>query len=128
MSGRVCVCLVDDDPLIRDAAGMALSDRGYAVVLARNGAEGLAAIERGLPDVVVTDIVMPDADAFEFLPLLRDRYPQLPVVAMSGGGEKGTSVYLRVASKLGARECLNKPFSIETLVNAIERARGMPTE
>ncbi|HVY03429.1 MAG TPA: response regulator, partial [Caulobacterales bacterium] len=79
-------------------------------------------IERQLPDVVVTDVVMPGHDALEFLPLLRARFPHLPVVVVSGGGQTGAGLYLDIARKLGADECLPKPFTPEALSAAIERA------
>ena len=116
------VCLIEDDALVRDAAAFALEDRGYNVVVAVNGAQGLAEIERQLPDVVVTDVVMPGHDALEFLPRLRARFPHLPVVVVSGGGQTGTGLYLDLARKLGADECLSKPFTPQALADAIERA------
>ena len=117
-----CVCLIDDDPLIREAASLVLRGGGYEVILAENGADGLAVIAARQPDVIVTDVLMPETDGLEFLPRLKARYPDLPVIAMSGGGEKGDQLYLHLASRFGASACLAKPFSGRKLLAAVERA------
>ena len=119
---RACVCLIDDDPLIREAASLVLRGGGYEVILAENGADGLAVIAARQPDVIVTDVLMPETDGLEFLPRLKARYPDLPVIAMSGGGEKGDQLYLHLASRFGASACLAKPFSGSKLLAAVERA------
>jgi CheY-like chemotaxis protein len=119
---KLKICVIDDDALVRDSTALGLSDWGYEVVVATNGMRGLEMVETAQPDVIVTDVVMPDGDAFELLPKLRARYPTLPVVAVSGGGQTGTKLYLELARQFGANECLTKPFSIEALSEAIERA------
>lgn len=118
---KLRICLVEDDPLIRDAAEMGLTDRGYEVVVAGDGAKGLEAVREHAPDLVITDIVMPDSDGFEFLPRLRAAFPHLPVIAVSGGGQTGTGLYLDMARQMGASACLTKPFSLDQLAEEIER-------
>jgi CheY-like chemotaxis protein len=75
---------VDDDSAIRDLASGLLLDGGYKVMTARNGIEALRLIGGTLPDLVITDLRMPRMSGFELLKVLRERFPQLPVIAISG--------------------------------------------
>jgi CheY-like chemotaxis protein len=76
--------VVDDDPAIRDVASGLLGDAGYSVITAGDGVEALQAIGGAEPDLVITDLRMPHMSGFELLKILRERFPQLPVIAVSG--------------------------------------------
>lgn len=114
------VLLIDDDAEVRSPLATWLSRHGHEVVEAGNGLEGLALLEDGGIDVVVTDIIMPDMEGIETILRIRKRWPEMPVVAISGGGSGEPSQALRPASRLGAHATLRKPFRPAALGELIE--------
>lgn len=118
---RATVLLVDDDPAIRRALARLLVREGWTVVEAGSGAEGLAAVHRDAPDVVVTDLNMPEMNGIEFLLAIQDQDPGLPVIAISGGGRIPKDSLLEDANLLGAVEVMGKPFDPGSLIAAIRR-------
>ena len=118
------ICLIDDDPFVRDALSLGLSDAGYEVAVAPGAAAALDMIARHPVDAVVTDMKMPGFDGGALIAALRERWPDMPVVAISGGGEiKGKNV-ADVARERGADVCLVKPFRARDIAAAIEQARA----
>jgi CheY-like chemotaxis protein len=81
---QLTLLVVDDDPAIRDLASGLLGDAGYSVITAGDGVEALHVISEARPDLVITDLRMPHMSGFELLKILRERFPQLPVIAVSG--------------------------------------------
>jgi DNA-binding response OmpR family regulator len=125
---RLRICLIDDDRMIREAAAMGLRDRGYEVLTAEDGAAGIELVRHEQPDLIITDVVMPEADGFEVLPRVRAEFPDLPVIVATGGGQNGTRLYLNMAAKFGADACLAKPFSVDELAETVERVWARVTE
>jgi CheY-like chemotaxis protein len=78
------ILVVDDEPLILEMAALILREAGYEVHTARDGFEALTALSRSLPDVLISDLSMPNMSGFELLSIVRRRFPQLPVIAISG--------------------------------------------
>lgn len=109
------ILVVDDDFHIRESLRIKLSQAGHTVVLAENGGEAIRALKRGVYDVVVTDILMPDKDGFELIGELRRKWPKVRIVAISGGGRIGTEQLLVAAAGLGADAVIAKPFSYPQL-------------
>jgi len=118
------VLIVDDEEGVRGSVAGVLSDEGYDTRLASDGEEALTAVASALPDLVLLDIAMTGRDGIEILQELRKRYPELPVVMMSGHGTIETAVK---ATKLGAYDFLEKPLTYDQLLlcvqHGIERAR-----
>ena len=75
---------VDDDERLRDLAKAILESHGYEVLCAEDGFDGLAALKESLPDLIISDLQMPKMDGFEFLSVIRQRFPELPVIVISG--------------------------------------------
>jgi CheY-like chemotaxis protein len=75
---------VDDEPSIRETAKPVLESVGYEVVTANDGLDGLHALSKSLPDVIISDLHMPRMSGFEFLAIVRKRFPHIAIVAMSG--------------------------------------------
>ena len=116
MTGRVLV--VDDEPIIRRFLAEGLSDAGYQVLIARDGAEALDSVYRFHPDAVLLDLLMPGVDGWAFL---RERRVQpalaaLPVVVFSAAGREG----LHDASALRATAVLPKPLNLDVLAAVLE--------
>lgn len=109
------VLLVDDDPAVRDSVALVLTEAGFAVEEAANGVEAMRQLEQQLPDLVITDILMPHKEGIECIREIRSLAPDVPVIAISGGGG-GQADYLRMAGLLGAAAVLAKPFDPQELV------------
>lgn len=116
--GKV-VLVIDDEQLIRLQVRTALEQDGFVVHEAANGNEGLTRIAVTLPDVVITDILMPDKEGIETILELRRRYPSVRIIAISGGGRTGNKDFLRTAKHLGADRTLAKPFGLAELLKMV---------
>jgi len=117
----ITVLVVDDDPDLLQSLRVLLETYDYTVVIAGNAAAALEAATAQRPDVVLTDIYMPDADGFELINALRQENRTVPVIAMSGGGRVGNYDNLSIATHLGAAAVIDKPFSNASLIDTIER-------
>jgi len=76
--------VVDDEPFIRDLLQTSLSTKGFEVLAAKDGFDALAQMHGALPDLILTDLKMPNMSGFEFLSVIRSRFPQIPAIAISG--------------------------------------------
>lgn len=101
-----------------------LTTKGHRVTAAANGNEASHAVAKDTFDIVITDLIMPEKDGIQVINELRRKYPQVRIIAMSGGGHVPRDQYLRIAKGLGAHSLLEKPFSNEDLVAAIEKAQA----
>ena len=114
------VLLIEDDASVREALAQTLQRLGYDVAAAANGKEGLAQALVRLPDLVITDLIMPETEGLETIMELKRRTPGIKIIAISGGGRLSNDDYLKVARKFGANLTLAKPFSREELKAAID--------
>jgi len=118
-----CILLIDDDVQLRTVLAIVIREGGHEVLLAGDGKEAMAEMARRPPerpvDVVVTDIMMPEADGVEVIMACRRAFPTARIIAISGGPSTGDMDFLRVAAKLGAAETLAKPFLPAILLHKI---------
>lgn len=107
------VLVIEDDPAHGELERTALTFAGHQVALATNGHDGLRALERRRPCVILLDLVMPVMDGLTFLVERKRRQvaADVPVICVSGAGD----TIVERALSLGARECLRKPLDFETL-------------
>lgn len=124
MSTGASILLVDDNDDARVTVARILEMSGYSVVQAPNAKAASALLNEHVPDLVITDIFMPEGDGFEMLNQLREREPKIPVIAISGGGVRDGLDVLAIAGRLGAKKVLNKPFARRQLLDAITEALG----
>ncbi len=117
MSCRILV--VDDEESILHSLEGVLRDEGFEVALARSGEEALQAAEREDPDVVLLDVWLPGIDGVETLQRLRERFPDVPVLMMSGHATIETAVR---ATKLGAYDFIEKPLNLDRVLLDIDNA------
>jgi CheY-like chemotaxis protein len=115
------ILIVDDEVLIREGLKITLELEGYLVEIAEDGREAVKIIESFRPDVIVTDIIMPEKDGIEVIINLRRTNRDIKIIAISGGGRISAKDHLRIASKLGANNILTKPFSAKELIAEIEK-------
>ena len=78
------VLVLDDEPSIREAVREILESQGYEVLTVADGLDGLHALSRSLPDVIISDLNMPRMSGFEFLAIVRKRFPHIATISMSG--------------------------------------------
>ncbi|GAC1646376.1 MAG: hypothetical protein NVS9B15_04380 [Acidobacteriaceae bacterium] len=76
--------MVEDDPTLRELGRLLLTAQGYEVHCAEDGFEGLASLKGSLPDIIISDLRMPNMNGFEFLSVVRRRFPTIPCIAISG--------------------------------------------
>lgn len=113
------ILIIEDDDLLRGVLARSLEMCGHSIVQASNGQEGLDLYRAAPSDLVITDLVMPVKEGVETIVQLRQRAPQLPIIAMSGG-VANSNVYLTIAAKIGARRVLAKPFTPRQLLDAVD--------
>jgi DNA-binding response OmpR family regulator len=118
------ILIIDDDALVRDTIVRVLRRKGYQTLVAPDGLRGLSVLRAEQPDLVITDIIMPDKEGLETIRDIRKERPDLPILAVSGGGRLGNTDYLKVASMLGANQILAKPFGPSELLDRVERCIG----
>lgn len=117
------ILIVDDDLALRGLLRETLEIMGHTVTEAPDGAAALRWLGReSPPDLVITDILMPEKDGIEMIREIVRHYPNMAFIAMSGGGRIARSVYLGAAEQLGAYVSLGKPFSRDELRAAVEDA------
>jgi len=111
---RYRLLVIDDEPLSRDLLQSSLSGAGYEVRIAKDGFAALAQMRGALPDLIVSDLKMPNMSGFEFLSIARRRFPQIPTIAVSGE-------FHSPIEPLGvlADAFLPKPFRLEELLAKI---------
>jgi DNA-binding NtrC family response regulator len=115
--GRVLV--IDDEDIVRTSCSRALAPEGYEVKLARNGVEGLKVISEEQCDVVLTDLKMPDMDGIEVLKKIKEGWPEIEVIIITGYQTVDTAVK---SIKLGAFDYIEKPFTPDALLAAVAKA------
>jgi len=120
-AGSTSVLLVEDDEAVRDAVSLMLERAGYAVTTAENGLIAAGMLEDWQPNLVITDIFMPDGDGIETLNLVKRRWPATPVIAISGGSPMLRIDYLQVADDFGAAATVAKPFINEQFLATVAR-------
>src|SRR5690242_7041039 len=113
------ILLADDDAAIRTVLNQALSRAGYEVRSTSNAATLWRWISQGEGDLVITDVMMPDENAFDLLPRIKRQRPELPIIVMSAQNTFMTAI---MASERGAYEYLPKPFDLKELVSVVGRA------
>lgn len=127
--GPGSVLVVDDDGAIRTVVAAALKREGHRVTTAASLAEMRRALGSGVPDVLVTDVVLPDGNGLDVVPTLLAEHPDLPVIVFSAQNTLATAVR---ATEVGAFDYLPKPFDLDVLGaavrSAIARGRRRPAD
>jgi CheY-like chemotaxis protein len=118
------ILIIDDDETICSVFKRFLSGKGHEVECASNGREGLRMVESGMPDLVITDIMMPETDGLEVVMSIRGRDADIPIIAISGGMHAMPMDFLPMAKKFGARKVLYKPVELDDLLLAVEEVLG----
>ncbi len=116
------ILLVEDDVQLNTLLTIKLEKCGYSVQHAANGEEALLMYEQRVPDLIVTDILMPEVDGIELLASVKKRHQgaKLKTLAISGGGHLDGATYLSWMKAFGADSLLEKPFKLADFITRVE--------
>ncbi len=113
------ILVVDDELAIRDMLKRMLERQEHEVSLAEDGKQALKIIDSFSPQILITDLIMPEKEGIETILEVRKRNPQIKIIAISGGGRIGPESYLKLAISVGAARALTKPFAQDELLSAV---------
>jgi CheY-like chemotaxis protein len=115
------ILVIDDDDMVRITMVRLLEDLGYDVVCAEDGERGLGIFRNDQPDLVITDLTMPEREGIATIIEIRRDRPAVKVIAISGGGRIQDSDFLDMAKKLGADDVIAKPFDPDEFADRVGR-------
>ena len=113
------ILIIDDESQIRSMLRLMLERVGYEVIEAADGMEGIRQYRDNPADLIITDLIMPNKDGIGMIIELKKEFPQVKIIAMSGGGVNRPEGYLDGAKKLGATRTLTKPIDRDEMLNAV---------
>lgn len=116
------ILVVDDDDRIRRLLAIILQRAGHEVTEARDGKVAARTFRQRPAEVIITDILMPEMEGIETILELRRDYPDVKVIAISGGGRLDPDVYLDLARRCGVLRTFSKPIDRQELLAAIDEA------
>ncbi|MCI5208098.1 MAG: response regulator [Candidatus Electrothrix sp. ATG2] len=119
------ILIIDDDEQMRNLLCRAMEYAGFEVEAASDGRKGLRLFEKNSYALVITDLIMPEQEGMETITFLRKHYPDVKIIAISGGGRIGPETYLPAALELGADDAFAKPFPIDEIINAVKGLLGV---
>jgi DNA-binding response OmpR family regulator len=119
------ILLIEDEDALRSMLSLSLEKMGYSVSEATNGHEGIAAFNKAKPDLVVTDLMMPEKEGLETISELKKAHPKVLIIAMTGGGRSDARDNLKMAKLFGATVALAKPFAFQELAEAVSKLLGV---
>ena len=114
------ILIIDDESLVRDTMRLVLEDEGHEVIEAANGQVALELDTARPADLIITDLIMPEADGIATIARLRKARPDVKIIALSGGGRLKADDPLRLARQLGAVRTLAKPLGPVELIQAVQ--------
>lgn len=113
------ILLIEDVRVERKILKQWLEEAGCEVIEASNGVEGIERYREYLPDLVITDIVMPEKEGIELMIELRKEFPDIKIFAISGAGANKAGEYLPLAKSVGAFRTFVKPIDKQALIDAV---------
>jgi DNA-binding response OmpR family regulator len=125
------ILVVDDEVEVGQAIRRVLERAGFSVLVTTGARKGMEMLEQEATDVLITDVIMPKMHGLELIKAVRQRFPRMRIIAISGGGSVGallykpdaisTHAFLAAAREAGAEEILTKPFDMAELLAAVRR-------
>lgn len=119
------ILIIDDEVRIRELVRMWLEKEGFEVFEAENGKKGIKAHLSIPVELVICDLIMPEQEGIETIFQFRNEFPEVGLIAISGGGKIGPDSYLAVAEQLGAWKVFTKPLDMPALIKAIKEWQSM---
>ena len=121
------ILIIDDEPQIRSMLKLMLERDGYEVAEAPDGIEGIRVFRQNPAELIITDLIMPNKDGIGLIIDLKKEFPNVKIIAMSGGGLNKPEGYLKGAKKLGAACTLTKPIDRGEMLRAIKDVLKSPS-
>lgn len=118
------ILIIDDDQQMRELLQQTMKWAGFEVMSAENGRQGQQYFEAQPTDLIITDLIMPEQEGLETISAVKKKYPDVKIIAISGGGRIGPEAYLPAAMELGADRVFAKPFDIKELVKTVQELLG----
>lgn len=119
------ILIVDDEPSVLKMLRKMLKDLSEEILEAENGEQALEICQKQNIDLIITDIVMPKKHGIDLIMDVKKSFPNLPIIAISGGGGvTGRFDYLEIADLLGVKNILHKPFESSDLKNIVNNIFG----
>jgi DNA-binding NtrC family response regulator len=128
MDNQMKILIIDDDHRIRELFRLWLERAGFEVYEAENGKKGMEVQQQTPMDLIICDLIMPVQEGIETITRFSNDYPEIGIIAISGGGKIGPDSYLAVAEHLGAWRVFTKPVDMPLLIETIkewEQSRGI---
>lgn len=122
------ILVIEDDNDVRESLRQVLEHVGYEVEEACDGDEGIERYREKQADLIITDIIMPKKEGIETITDLRVEFPDVKVIAISGGGRLGPEPYLELAKGFGANRIIMKPFTTAEILEAVQELLEQPSE
>lgn len=120
-SAKKKVLIIDDDDIVLVVVKQYLEKEGYTVFAQSDSQSIDAFIVKFEPDILITDILMPDKDGIEIIRQVKSQFPAIPVIAISAGGRIDAKFHLRHIEMLGADAIMKKPIDKDELINNIRK-------
>ncbi|MBV8801794.1 MAG: response regulator [Gammaproteobacteria bacterium] len=114
------ILLVEDDDLVRDMLAQMLERASHTLITATNGEEAVEVLKKTEPDIMVTDIIMPKKSGITLISEVRNKHPDMEIIAISGGGRLDPTGYLDLSESIGASVSFEKPVDKLALLMAID--------
>lgn len=114
------ILIIDDESQIRSMLRLMLERVGYEIAEAPDGIEGIRQYRENPADLIITDLIMPNKDGIGMIIDLKKEFPNVKIIAMSGGGVNRPEGYLDGAKKLGATRTLTKPIDRDEMLKAVK--------
>lgn len=114
------ILVIEDNAGVRNTVTRILQAAGYGVVTANDGVQGFESFCKEQPDLVISDIIMPEQEGIGTIRQILAERPGTKIIAISGGGRIGNTDFLQIALRMGAVDALAKPFDPEDLLGRID--------
>lgn len=114
------ILVVEDDNLVKDMLTQTLQRAGHEIESACDGEEATIALAKSQPDLMITDLIMPKKSGMTLISEVKNKYPKMEIIAISGGGRLDPTGYLNLSETLGATVSFEKPVDKSALLTAID--------
>jgi CheY-like chemotaxis protein len=114
------IIIIDDDTQVLTTLKKMLEREGYEIVTASDGKEGVRCYRENPTDLIITDLIMPEKEGIETILELRQDFPAVKIIAISGCARNSPMTYLELAENLGAQYTFSKPVERKKLLNAVQ--------
>lgn len=122
MSRSLNILVVDDEQVVLDSVKKHLRKEDYNLVFALSARDGLDMLDKSVPDIILTDLMMPEIDGLELMKIVKNKYPHIPIIMITGYATINTALQ---ATQLGAFDYIAKPFTRSELISVVQRAADL---